>query len=90
MTVPLANVEIMMTWMESDNQDVQVEYFVDEVEVSDYRLLDRNQMRSRINPHEECLRNNNKFYSKFCNDIFEKGRCSLKLCNLEWKTWTER
>lgn len=77
MTAALSSAEIMMTWMESDNQDVQVEYSVFDAEFSDYRLLDRNQMRSRIDPHEECLRNKNKFYSTFCDAIFKKGRCSI-------------
>lgn len=80
MTAALSSVEIMMTWMESsDNLNVQVEYSIHDKEFSDYRLLDRNQMRLRIDPHEECLRDKNKFYSSFCDVLFQTGRCSLCL-----------
>lgn len=74
MTTALTPVEIMVTWKTSEDLDVQVEYSVNDVDFSDYRLFGRKYMKYHIDPVDECLNNNNHFYKEFCDVIFPGGR----------------
>lgn len=73
MTTALTPVEIMVTWKESEDQNVQVEYSVNDQEFSDYQLYGRHHIKHRIDPLEECFNNDNPFYREYCEDIFPKG-----------------